>query len=237
MAKKAANTPLYQQLKEKILANISAGAYSKGQRIPTEKELSETFGMSRVTVRRAVKDLEKEGILVSYPKRGTFVAQHSFRRNISHNSSFTEICEASGLKAGAKTIKSVIEDATPEDVQAFGISKNSKVIVLERIRYADKIPVAIETSRFPESYSFLIEEDLNNKSMISVLAEKYNIHFTSKGTTTIKLVNATYEQSKYLSLPKGYPLISISCISYDENGKPCHDSRQLIVGDKFELYL
>ena len=73
--------------------------------------------------------------------------------------------------------------------------------------------------------------------MISVLAEKYNIHFTSKGTTTIKLVNATYEQSKYLSLPKGYPLISISCISYDENGKPCHDSRQLIVGDKFELYL
>ena len=102
MAKKAANIPLYQQLKEKILANISAGAYSKGQRIPTEKELSETFGMSRVTVRRAVKDLEKEGILVSYPKRGTFVAQHSFRRNISHNSSFTEICEASGLKAMRK---------------------------------------------------------------------------------------------------------------------------------------
>ena len=237
MVKTAANVPLYQQLKDKLLANIAAGAYSKDQRIPTEKELSETFEVSRVTVRRAVKDLEKEGVLVSYPRRGTFVAQHSFRRNISHNSSFTEICEASGQKAGAKTIKSVIENATPEDVQNFGISKNAKVIVLERIRYANQVPVAIEVSRFPESYSFLIEEDLNNKSMIRVLADKYNIHFTSKGTTTIKLVNATYEQARYLALPKGYPLISISSISYDENGKPCHDSRQFIVGDKFELYL
>lgn len=237
MSKATVVKPLYQQLKEHILANIDAGFYTKGQRIPTEKELAENFRISRVTVRRALKELEKEGILTSSPRRGTFVSQPSFRRNISRNSSFTEICEATGLKAGAKTIKSLIENATPEDMQAFNISKNAKVIVLERIRYADKNPVAIEISRFPESFAFLIEEDLNNKSMIRVLADKYDIHFTSKGTTTIKLVNATYEQAKYLALPTGYPLISISSLSYDVNGKPCHESLQLIVGDRFELYL
>ena len=228
--------PLYLHLKNQLLKNISSGSYAKGQKIPTENELAKNFSVSRITVRKALQELEQEGLLVRHQGKGTFITDHSLRRDISHNSSFTEICRATGQVPGARTIKSVIEDATQQDETELGIASGSKVIVLERIRYADNTPVAIEFSRFPEQFSFLIEEDLNNSSLIDLLAEKHSIRFTGTGTKTLKLVYATYEQAKYLSLPKGYPLISISCVSYDATGRPCHRSRQLIVGDKFELY-
>lgn len=236
MLKSSAAEPLYLQLKNQLLGNITSGAYAKGQKIPTEKELAQTFSVSRITVRKALQELEQEGLLVRHQGKGTFVTSHSLRRDISHNSSFSDICRATGLTPGARTIKSVLEDATEADVQELQIEPGSKVMVLERIRYADSIPVAIEFSRFPEEFSFLIEEDLNNASMIDLLAEKYGIRFLSTSTKIIKLIYATYEQAKYLSLPKGYPLISISCVSYDADGRPCHRSLQLIVGDKFELY-
>lgn len=232
-----APAPLYLQIKNQLLDNISAGVYGKGQKIPTENELAQNFSVSRITIRKALKELEEDGLLVRYQGRGTFVTNHSLRRDISHNSSFSDICRATGLTPGARTIKSVIEDATESDMQELQIEKGAKVIALERIRYADSTPVAIEFSRFPETFSFLIEEDLNNASMIGILAEKYDIHFTGTSTKTLKLVYATYEQAKYLALPKGYPLISIACVSCDAHGKPCHRSLQLIVGDKFELYV
>ena len=144
--------------------------------------------------------------------------------------------DSTGLVPGARTIKSVLEDATASDIEELGVEPGSKIVVLERIRYANEVPVAIEFSRLPERFSFLIQEDLNDASLIQVLAEKYNVHFTGTGIKTLKLVYATYEQAKYLSLSKNYPLISISCVSCEANGQPCHRSLQLIVGDRFELY-
>ena len=228
--------PLYLQIKDTLLAQIKSGVYTCGQQIPTESALADIFSVSRVTIRKALKELEQDGLLIRHRGRGTFVADHSLRRNISENSSFTQICQFAGLVPGARTIKSVIEDATDSDVKELGIEAGSKVVVLERIRYANDKPVAIVFSRFPERFSFLIEEDLNDTSLIMVLAEKYHIRFTGTGTKTLKQVYATYEQAKYLSLSKGYPLISIACVSYDASGAPCHRSLQLIVGDRFELY-
>lgn len=229
--------PLYLQLKEQLYANIRSGLYAHGQKIPTETQLAEIYKISRITVRKALKELENEGLVVRLKGKGTFISDHSLRRDISQNSSFSAICRAMNKKPGAKTIRSILEDATAADAQELAVPADSKVVVLERIRYADDTPVAIELSRFPESFSFLIEEDLNNASMISILAEKYHIYFTGTSQKVLRLVYATYEQAHYLSLPKGYPLISIACTSYDDKGKPCHRSLQLIVGDKFELYV
>ena len=228
--------PLYIQLKNQLLESIATGIYAKGQKIPTENELVQQFSVSRITVRKALKELEQEGLLIRYQGKGTFVADHALRRDISRNSSFTEICRSTGLVPGARTIKSVLEDATASDIEELGVEPGSKIVVLERIRYANEVPVAIEFSRLPERFSFLIQEDLNDASLIQVLAEKYNVHFTGTGIKTLKLVYATYEQAKYLSLSKNYPLISISCVSCEANGQPCHRSLQLIVGDRFELY-
>lgn len=229
--------PLYLQLTEQLRKDIESGVYKRGQKIPTELELCDLYKVSRITVRKALKELEKENLLVRERGKGTFISMVMLRRDIAHNTSFTKICQATNQTPGAKTIKSVIEEATEEDQEALKLPPGSRVIVLERIRYANSVPVAIEFSRFPERFSFLLDEDLNNASLLSILSEKYGIKFTNSSYKVIKLVYAAYEQAKYLSLSPGYPLISIASLSNDADGTPSHRSLQLIVGDKFELYI
>ena len=228
--------PLYIQLTNQLREEIRNGTYKSDQRIPTEQELCKMYQVSRITVRNALDTLAKERLLVRKQGRGTFVAHEKFKRDITRGSSFTQICLENGQTPGAKVIKSMIEDATQEDIEELQLPPDSKVIVLERIRYADGAPVALEISRFPDRFSFLLSEDLNNTSLISILSEKYGITF-GYGAKIIELVFATYEMAHYLNVADGYPLISISCVSTDMDGLPAHRSLQYVVGDRFKFYI
>lgn len=228
--------PLYIQLANQLRFDIENKKYKKGERIPTEQELCQIYNVSRITVRNALEELAKEHLLVRKQGKGTFIAREKFNRDISRGSSFTQVCLETGQVPGAKVIKSIIEDATPADILELNLPENSKIIVIERIRYADNVPVAFEISRFPERFTFLINEDLNNVSLISLLSKKYNITF-DRCTKIIELVYATYEMSRYLSIANCYPLISISSLSCDSDSIPAHRSLQYVVGDKFKFYI
>jgi len=228
--------PLYVSLTEALRTDIRNGTYRPDERIPTEKELCQIHGVSRITVRKALEILSKEGLLMRKQGRGTYVASEKFYRDISRGSSFSSICTQTGQKPGAKVIKLIIENANEGDLANLELEAGDKVIVLERIRYADNVPVAFEISRFPETYSFLLDEDLNNTSLISILNDKYNIQF-GHCAKVIELVYASYELSRYLNLKTHYPLISISSVSCDLEGKPAHRSLQYVVGDKFRFYI
>ena len=224
--------PLHQQLSDMLRWDIQTGKYAPGQKIPTELELSEYYQVSRVTVRSALESLVKRGLLERKRGKGTFVAQSRMSRSIVNDISFTDMCLQSGMTPGARTIKSVIETANDEDIQELELVPPARVMVLERIRYANNVPVSIEIHRMPERYLFLLEEDLNNASLQKAIAAKnYVWHGYGK---TIKLVYAAYEEAKYLSVSRGYPLISIQSLSYDDQG-PAHRVTQLIVGDRLEL--
>lgn len=228
--------PLYAQMANQLRFDIENEKYKKGEKIPTEKELCDIYHVSRVTVRNALDELSKEHLLIRRQGKGTFIAHEKFRRDISRGSSFTQICIANNQIPGAKVIKSLIEDANEADRAELKLPDKSKIIVIERIRYADNIPVALEISRFPERFSFLLSEDLNNTSLINLLFEKYNIAFECS-SKVIELVYASYEMSRYLSVADCYPLIFISSLSVDSDGIPAHRSLQYVVGDKFKFYL
>lgn len=231
--------PLYEQLKSILKAEIEKGTYKRGERIPTEAELCQIYSVSRNTVRNALNELTKENLLVRRQGKGTFVTRQKVVRPISRTPltrSFTQMCREIGCVPGAKIIKSVIEDATEEDASELGIGEDEKVIVIERIRYTDKIPVSVEISRFPERFSFLLEENLNDCSMFEVINEKYDIHFSTEHMM-LELVFATYAMAHYLGLSTGYPLLYISSLQVDTHGMPSHRSLQYIAGDKFRFSL
>lgn len=228
--------PLYKQLKNIIKTDISKGKYKKGERIPPELELSRVYGVSRITVRNALEELTQENILVRQQGKGTFVSSDKFSRQIFGERSFTEMCRSDGYEPGARTIKSIIEDATAEDVAELGVDPKSKIIVIERIRYANGIAVSLEVSRMPERFSFLLDEDLNNSSMFEILRKKYNTIFKDSHKT-LELIFASYEMARYLGISAGYPLLLIKCVSKDQNGQPAHRSTQYIVGDKFKIII
>ncbi|HCX50780.1 MAG TPA: GntR family transcriptional regulator [Bacillus sp. (in: Bacteria)] len=228
--------PLYKQLTDILRKDIEDGKFKKGEKIPTEIELSRLYGVSRITVRTALEELAKENLLIRKQGKGTFVNTDKFSRGINGLQSFTDMCREIGKKAGAKVIKCIIEDANDKDIEVLELEPHSKIIVIERIRYADDIPVALEVSRLPERFTFLLDEDLNDTSMFSILSEKYQIAFMNT-RKTIELVFATYEMSRYLNVSQGHPLLSISSVSSDRDEIPSHRSMQFIVADKFKFII
>lgn len=229
------SSPLHKQLSDRLRQDIQNGVYASGQKMPTEFELSKMFGVSRITVRNALNTLAQEGLFTRIRGKGTFVSHKRVSRNILKDISFTEMCISNGMIPGARTIKSIIEDATESDIQELGLPSPAKVIVIERIRYANNVPVSIEISRMPERFAFFLNEDLNSVSFQTTLA-KHNLTFHSV-KKTIKLVYASYEVAHYLSISQGYPIISLYTLSHDNTGYPAHRSTQLIVGDRIEFHI
>ncbi len=229
--------PLYIQLAYIIREDIQNGKYNAEQRIPTEKELSEIYSVSRITIRSALEILVKEGLLMRRRGKGTFIASKKLYKSMSGIYSFTDICNINGMKPGAKTIKCVIEDAEPEDITELELTPEDKIIAVERIRYADDVPVSIEISRYPSStYQFLLDEDLNNVSLFAVLNNKHNIRF-SHATKVIEVKRASYQMATYLGVPRDYPLLYISSLTYDMANMPSHRTQQYINSDRFKLII
>ena len=145
-------SPLYLQLYTVLKNDLENGVYKKGERIPTEAELSQKYGVSRITLRNALDKLVRDNYLVRYRGRGTFVKSEKYTRSIAENLGFTEMCHRLGCTAGAKTIKSVIENATKEDIEELQLAEGANVFVLERIRYMNNVPVALECGRYTDQY-------------------------------------------------------------------------------------
>lgn len=228
------STPLYKQLEDIIQAELESGLMEKGQKIPTEAEFSAQYGVSRVTVRKALEALSKGGYLERKSGKGTFVAERKLRRVPSGAISFSDMCRLQGKKSGAKTIRLEIADPTPEECAQLSLAPGEKIIVLERIRTADDVPVALELTKFPESpFFFLFHVDLGSASLYDVIREKCGAVFTNS-MKTLEIVYADYKESRYLGVAKGHPLLSVTSVVSDSSGQHPHLARQLSVADKFK---
>ena len=110
-------TPLYLQLKNKLQEDIENGRLAPGSKIPTEFELGEQYGVSRVTVRKALKELSDQGYLERKSGKGTFVAEKKLQRSLSSGVlAFSEMCRSMGLTPGAQTIKIALAELPTESL-------------------------------------------------------------------------------------------------------------------------
>ena len=230
------NRPLYMQLHDLIRDDILNGTYRPGEKIFTEEQLSKKYGVSRITVRNALETLARDNYLVRKRGAGTFISEQKFSRSISEDLSFTDMCKRLGVSPGSKTIKSVIEDADSLDQEILHLNKNSSVVVIERIRYANALPISVESTRFTTDFTYLLDEDLNNQSLYKLLREKYRIDFFHSNKV-VELSFATYQLAKYLDIQKGYPLLKMESQMYLDSAVPFARNSQFIRGDKFKMYV
>ena len=143
--------PLYKQLEDQLKEEIDTGKRKAGSRLPTENELSTTYNVSRVTVRKALAGLSELGYLDRKSGKGTFVAEKRIQRNISKGvTGFSEMCRTMGAVPGAKTIKIAIEDPTEKDMELI-----EDAVVQERDRKKNAICQAhnMEIIRVENSYA------------------------------------------------------------------------------------
>ena len=170
--------PLYQQVMDDLKGEIARGVYPAGSRIPAEMELAKSYGVGRVTVRRAIEELSRAGYLNRQQGRGTFVCAPKLKRKIRQKGdvqSFTEGCAANDMVPGARLVSRTVVAATHEDAAFFGVEPGCELIVVERVRTADGIPVMLENNAFVLAdhpyLQTLADEDLTDNSIFALVAE------------------------------------------------------------------
>lgn len=166
--------PLYYQLKQTLLKWIEGGDYPPGSILPSEKQLQDSFGISRTTVRMALKELEQEGFLVRSPGKGTFVASMKIESGPRRILSFTQEMLNMGLQVSNQVVSLEKELPVIRTANKLQIPQDQPVWRLERIRMADSVPIATEVNYIPAALVPNMEAQLaQNQSFYSCLEEEF----------------------------------------------------------------
>ncbi len=238
MLDKSSNTPLYLQLKELIYDRITKGIYEIGESIPSESEIQKQYNISRITVRRAVMELEKKGYLVKRPGKGTFVkkekAEEKVAQELNNISTWTETMKKQGYKPGTSHIE-ISTVVPPEEVaQVLNINSDTKVVKIKRYRTGNGIPFSIMNNFILQHFVPDIEKSgLANESLYNVLEKKYNIKF-GKATEMVEARKATEEESEFFNIDEVSPVLAITRYTYDPNGEPFEVVKQATRADLYK---
>lgn len=229
--------PLYLQLFEKLQSAISNKTLNTGNKLPTEQELSKQFKVSRITVRKALKELEQRGLIIKVQGKGTFINSPKITKRLDNKPiGFSEMIRNQGMSPDAKTMKNELISPDEDDMKIFGIKANDKIYLLERLRMADSIPVSYEISRFAPKYSFLKKEDLNGQnSLFACLHDKYNISLINSSKSLDIIFCTNPDIVKALNVNIGFPLLYIHGVVYDEQDIPIYRTFIYFRGDKFSF--
>jgi len=210
-------------LKRIFLDRIRKKIYKIGEIIPSEIEIQKQFNVSRITVRRAIMELENENYLVRKPGKGTFVAEYRIEKviqKLDDISSWTETLKEKGIKPG--TIKrEIVQIIPPRDIAvALKLEPNEKVTKIKRWRTGNNKPFCIMTNYILSHFVPNIDKiNWGSESLYKVYEEKYNIEFgTAK--EIVEARPATKEASNFFEISPKYPVLAITRITCDSNGNP-----------------
>lgn len=225
--------PLYYQLKQHIIKLIEDGVLQVGDMLPTENEFCEHLGISRPTIRQALKELVNEGFLVRHKSKGTFVAQPKIEaRFFQKLESFNDEMRQKGL---TPTTKVMLLEKTPgnESVSPkLYLPLSEPLIHLVRLRFADNEPVVyVETylpyNRFPA----LMDVDFTSSSMYEQLEKLYGEH-VNRVHREIEAVNSRRDEAELLQTKLGKAVCLVKTIAYTEADAPVEYSVARYRGDR-----
>lgn len=208
---KFSQDPIYVQIKRAILVKINEGFYKSGDRIPSERKLSEDFGASRMTVRQAVNELVNEGKLYREQGRGTFVASPQF---FQHNlKSFTQTLIEKGHQPSTEILEFNTVFNIKEINQKLDLNETEVLYKIKRLRKADDIPVALETVYLPKLYCPGLEKYDMSQSMYGLLESEYGFTIDTISCEIDAWISDKF-QMKIFGVDKRVPLLKVSGINY-----------------------
>ena len=226
-----AQLPLYKQLKEVIKTKINTGEYTENKRIPTEPEFIENYGVSRITVRKAIEELVAEGYLVKKQGKGTFISGHKVLRKIEYVTGFSDSGKSSQLKTTSILLKKEVLAANQELAEKLEIPVGAKVLYTQRKRLGNGVPL-LENNYFDfERFSFLQTEDLTG-SLYAIL-RKHDILPINPGETTLEIVSADDFIATTMAVAIGTPFFYMQTVVKDQNMRPIHFGKQFYLGDAY----
>jgi GntR family transcriptional regulator len=226
--------PLWHQTEMALRALIEKGEWTTGTQIPNEDRLCTLLGVSRITVRHALRNLEDAGLLRREHGRGTFVRSATVVAGVRGLTSFTEEMRTLGLSVGTRVLDARMINATEEIADALEISMGDDVVQLRRLRLGNSMPIGIQTAHLPAArVPGLLEKAFEIYSLYEYLRDNYEIKAVkAKEVYRVGLVSET--DAEMIQLPAGTPAFVVERITYDETG-PFEFALSTMRADRYEI--
>lgn len=226
------HVPRYRQIINYYSNLIESGQLRDGDRMPTEEEIGTLFRVSRITVRQALDDLSRAGLIYKMQGRGSFVSSHKTDIGLNHLVGFSEEMRQQGLTPSTRLVQQEIIMPSEQIATALQLEPMQEVLQIVRIRCANEMPMALERAHLP-FYRFpgLAHQDLTG-SLYTMLREQYGCE-TSRATQSIQAATATRRDADLLEMKQGEPVLNISRITYGQDGMPFEFVTSVYRGDRY----
>jgi GntR family transcriptional regulator len=224
--------PRYYEIEQALRARVAKLA--PGDPLPSDAELCEEFGVSRMTARNAMAQLVQAGIVRRIPGRGTFVAEQPVHRQAGSLISFSDEMRRRGRRPTSQLLTRGTRAGTAEETAALALAAGSEVAELVRLRLADAEPIAVEASAFaPGLAQVLVAADLENGSLFDTLVGAG--HVPTAGRASLVAEAATATDARRLGVTRGGPLLVERRLIFDQAGRPLELTESRYAADRYRL--
>lgn len=228
--------PLYAQLRDTLRADLLAGRLRAHEQLPSERELCARFHVSRMTVRQALLDLAREGLIYSRAGKGTFASDPKIDQQLKTLSGFSQDMRSRGSVPSSRVLEAKTERADVRLARILKLSPGDKVIVLTRVRLSDSIPLAIETAHLPHALCpHLLRHDFARESLYAVLEREYGYRLT-RAEQTIEAALARPREAALLQLTLPAPVLVMERLTYTDQGVLIEYVHSIYRGDRYKFY-
>lgn len=226
--------PLHQEVALAIQAEIERGGLRAGALLPSERHMCEQFGVSRVTLRRALTALADRGVLSPSHGRGWFVADTTIGELPNMLQSLTELAEARGLRSSSRVSLRHVRAADVDEAEQLAIGPGAALFEMRRLRLLDDVPVALDHVRIPlEVCPQLPEVDFGASSLYRTL-ESHGV-LPTRCDFAVQASAADAAQADELIVSEGTALLLATGTTYNEHNHPIELSRVHFVGERYRF--
>ncbi len=227
--------PLYQQLSDLLASKIRDGHLKTGDQLPSENELISSFSISRFVVRQTLTNLSRQGLIHTEQGRGSFVAAQKIVKPLDILQSYHAGMKKAGIDVDVRILTKSIATPPEEIAEKLSLKRNEKTLLLERVAYADGVPLNLLVSYI--ALNKCGGHDLmkfSGGSFYDFLLEECDIRLVSSHNS-FEIIFAGEYESRLLNSARGAVLLQILGVSYDKNGAPIEFSRVVYPGFMFSF--
>jgi GntR family transcriptional regulator len=229
--------PLHHQIKEAILRQLESGILHAGDRLPAEKELAGSLGISQAPVKQAILELAREGYVQRSKGKGTFVRSPKIEESINFLTSFTESMQRKGIQPEMRII--ALESVSPPREVALQLCLNEHelAIMLKRLFLLNGQPATIITSFLSQSrFPGLLQVNFTGQSLYRVLEQDYQVKL-SRAENYLEVMPCTAADAVLLGIRVNSPTLVITGVSYHADQSPVEYARVLYRTDRFRFFI
>ena len=214
--------PVYVKIQQYIKSKIASGEWTEDMRIPTDVEFSKQFGCSRITVTTALRELVQDGIVYRVQGKGTFVSKQAKARQLYNNSELAQLAvslDALSIPGEHKCMDCRVEQPSDEIMQKLGLHSGQVVIVIERMKYVDQKPYALEEMFLShDDFSFVLDNHMENAGLSEIA--KISGRLIGQCYASSSAVLCDEKNAKLMNIPAGIPVLRFGLDLRDDQDMP-----------------